>query len=117
MERLRWILGCLATLFMVAFVAFFIFADRFRRSFGASPNAPWTLVLPLAVAGLLVSSTLFPSVRPVLHLTALVVVAVSIGAITLLRPAPLLALAWLGYAATWLMYYRSCLAIPGVISG
>jgi hypothetical protein len=102
---LRWILGTLAGAGAVGYLALVLLADGFRRSFGASPNAAWKVVVPLAVCALLCASVLLPGQRALLHVTLVVVMALLAGSLWLFREAPLVSLGGMCYAVTWLLYY------------
>lgn len=111
MTTLQWILGLSAGLFAIAWSAFFVFANNFRRSFGAMPNPHWIGVLPVVVALLVVLSALLPDSGVVLLAAAIAVIGVSVSAARLLREAPLLAVAWYAYAVTWLSYAALALRV------
>jgi hypothetical protein len=104
---MRYFLGGTSGLLAVLFLGFFLFADRFRRSFGASPNEPWKLMVPLAVMLLITASTMLPGNRILLHLTALAVAGTALGCVVILRQAPILALLGLAYCAAWASFYWS----------
>jgi hypothetical protein len=104
MQTLRWILGGIAASVGVGYVALVLFADGFRRSFGASSNALMTLFVPPAVCVLLVASILLPGQRLLLQLTLVVVVALLAGSLWLFREAPLISAAGMCYAVAWLLY-------------
>jgi hypothetical protein len=104
---LRWGLGGIAATVGVGYVALVLFADGFRRSFGASPNGVVTLVVPLAVCALLVASVLLPGQRLLLQITLVVVVALLAGSLWLFREAPWVSVAGMCYAVTWLLYCQA----------
>lgn len=102
---MRYVLGGIAGALAIVFVAFFIFADSFRRSFGASPNAPWKLVVPLAVMILVAAATLLSPNRVLLHLAAVAILATAIGCVMILRQGPFISSLGLLYCACWLWYF------------
>jgi hypothetical protein len=115
MTGARWILGGTAGLVAAFWIAFSIFADGFRRSFGASENAAWKLLVPLAVTVLLAASTLWPAQRALLHVTLVVVLALGVGSLWLMREAPFLATLGVAYSALWVWYYG--MALKALSSG
>lgn len=98
---MRFLLGGIAGVLAVVWVGFSIFANNFRRSFGASPNALWKGVLPLVVMLLVVIATLLPQNRLLLHLTSAAMAATAIGCVLILRQAPVLATLGLLYCGVW----------------
>jgi hypothetical protein len=104
-DKLRWLTGGASALFCVLWVAFFVFANTFRRSFGASPNEAWKLILPLAVAGLVLLTSLWPTQRWLLHLTLVAIIVTAIGALSILPKAPIIATLGLAYCAAWCAFY------------
>ena len=111
MDALRWWVGGLALVFAGSFAAFFAFADCFRRSFGASENAKWKLVLPLGVALLFASASLWPESKSLLCLAGVAVIAVTMAAVRIARAAPVLTAVWLLYAAACLWFIVTALRI------
>jgi hypothetical protein len=112
MNLLRWLLGGSATLIVAGWIVFFILANSFRGSFGASENPAWVLVLPLVVALLIVFSTLLPYVRMLLFVTAAAVVAASLGALWIAGEAPYLVAAWFVYAVACIVFISMALRRP-----
>jgi hypothetical protein len=112
MNLLRWLLGGSAALIVAGWIAFFILANNFRGSFGASENPPWLLVLPLVVALLIVFSTLLPHASTLLFVTAVAVVAASLGALWIAGEAPYLVGAWFVYAFACLVFITMALRRP-----
>lgn len=112
LDKLRWALGVIAGTVTVAWVGFSFFANSFRRSFGASPNAPWKILVPLLVMLLATGSAIFPGNRLLLHLAAVGIVAMVIGCLAILRVAPILALLGLTYGTAWVAFYLSALRVP-----
>lgn len=105
MQALRWVLGIGAGLYIAGWVGLLLLADKFRASLGASPNSAAKLVVPLAVAGLILLSVLSPGQRPLLHITALVVAALSVASFWIARAAPFMVSLWLVYAVLWGICY------------
>jgi hypothetical protein len=110
---MRMLLGGISGLLAVGYIAFFLWADGFRRSWGASPNAPWKLFVPLAVMLLITASTIFPGNRILLHLTAIAVAATAVGCIVILREAPVMASLGLLYCVAWGWFYWAARRIVG----
>lgn len=106
MEKLRWITGTASGLFLALYIAFFLFANSFRRSFGASPNAAWKLIVPLAVAGLVLCSALFPGQRWLLYITIIASIVTGLASLTIIRQAPIVSLLGVAYSVAslaWLL--------------
>lgn len=102
---MRALLGGIAGVLAVVWVGFFLFANSFRRSFGASPNAVWKGIVPLAVMLLVLAATLLPQHRALLHLTTVAMAATAIGCVVIMREAPFLASLGLLYACGWFYFY------------
>jgi hypothetical protein len=115
MTAARWIVGGIAGLVGALWALLFVFGDTFRRSFGASVNPVWKLLVPLAVIALLVGSTLAPTQRALLHVTLVVVVALGAGSVWLMRETPFVGTLGLAYCALWVWYYS--MAIKALGSG
>lgn len=112
MEKLRWITGGASALFLVLYVSFFLFANSFRRSFGASPNAAWKLIVPLAVAVLVLLAALFPAQRWLLYLTILAAAITGIASLTIIRQAPFVSLLGVAYSLGCLVWLVSSVSPP-----
>jgi amino acid permease len=98
-------LGVIAALFAVGWVALMAVADSFRRSFGASPKGALVGVLPVVVAVVVLASLCWPGSRALLHVTAVLVAALVVACVLLARAAPFVATLGLAYAAAWLAFY------------
>jgi hypothetical protein len=105
----RWIIGATAGTVAALWFALFVFGDNFRRSFGASPSAPWKLFVPLAVAALLTASAVWPAQRSLLHVTLVVVLLLAVLCLWIMREAPFVATFGLAYGALWVWYYWTSL--------
>jgi hypothetical protein len=109
MLGLRWMLGIVAVLALGAFVALSAVAGGFRRSFGASERPVWMAALPIIVGTVIVASLVWPERRPLLHLTAAMVVALVIGCVVIARETVFVSSAGLLFAAGWLWFYYRAL--------
>jgi phosphatidylglycerophosphate synthase len=107
MNTLRIILIVVTSLVALSWIALLTMANGFRRSFGASENAAWKLVLPVAVLTLLLASLLAPNHRWLLHVSAVVVVALVAGCSWLWRESPAMSVLGLSYCALWFVFYRN----------
>lgn len=112
MEKLRWVTGAASALFLVLWVAFSIFANSFRRSFGASPNAAWKIILPLAVAALVLLAAIVPGQRWLLYITIVAAAITAIGSLSIIRQAPIISLLSLAYSGACLLWMISALSPP-----
>ena len=102
---LRWTLLVLTVLVAVGWVALLIFADGFRRSFGASENAGWKWVIPLIALAALIFSLALPEQRTLLHNVAVLAVLLAAGCGWLARQSVALSLAGFVYLGLWFAYY------------
>ena len=109
MLGLRWTLGVIAALVAAGWLALSIVAGGFRRSFGASDQPAWMVLLPLVVSALLIVSVLWPDRRGLLHVVALVMLATIVGCVVIARDAAFLALLGILYASAWLSFYNRVL--------
>lgn len=105
MNALRWILGIVTGLTAGGWIVLGIWANGFRRSFGASENAAWKIVVPLLVMIALLASLLAPTQRGLMHTVAVAVVLLVVGCLWLVQKAPFLSLMGLIYFGLWLTYY------------
>ena len=105
MNALRWSLVVVTGLVGVAWVLLVVWADSFRRSFGASPNAAATLVLPVVVLALILASLLLPEVRWLQHVVAALAAAVAVGCIVLMAETAVMGSLGLAYIMLWLLHY------------
>jgi hypothetical protein len=105
MTLARWLVGGIAGVIGVLWIALAILGDSFRRSFGASPTAAWKFVVPLAVMVVLIVSAMIPSNRTFLHVTLVVVVALVLLLLWIARETPLTTAMGLAYCALWVWYY------------
>ena len=104
-NALRWTIGIITTLVAGGFFALAVIGGNFRRSFGASDNAPWMLVGPPLVAALILASLVWPERRVLLHVVAVIMIALCIGCAFLARETVFTAFIGLCYAGLWLAYY------------
>lgn len=105
MNSLRWFLVACTALLAIGFIALLIFADGFRRSFGASDNGPWIVALPLTAMFLFLASLVFPGQRALLHLAAVVALVLAGGSVWLLHESGFMGTMGLLYAGLWLAWY------------
>lgn len=107
MHALRWVLLLGTALVAVGFVALLVLADGFRRSFGASQNGPWILALPLTAMFIFAMSLAFPGQRAMLHLAALLALALAVGSVWILNESGFIGTLGLLYAGLWLAWFWS----------
>jgi hypothetical protein len=101
-----------SALFLVLWVAFSIFANSFRRSFGASPNAAWKVMLPLAVAALVLLAAIAPGQRWLLYLTIAASAITALGSLSIIRQAPIVSVLGLAYGGACLIWMINALNPP-----
>lgn len=106
MNALRWILAAVTALVALGFVALLVWAEGFRRSFGASAHGPVVAGAPLAVMAVVLASLLWPEQRALLHVAALVVLAVAALCVWLLRESVFLGTTGLLFGILWAAWYR-----------
>lgn len=70
MQALRWTLCCITALFGGGFLTLVMFANGFRKSFGASANGLLVTVLPVVALACMFAALLWPGNRPLLHIGA-----------------------------------------------
>jgi len=104
-DVLRWALATVTALVAVGFVALLVFADGFRRSFGASANGPLTIGVPLAVMLLVLASLLWPGQRMLLHVTAVTVLGVAACSVWVLNESVFVGAAGLLFSGLWSLWY------------
>ena len=107
MQILRWILVSSTALVAAGFLGLLAVADGFRRSFGASENGPWTVVVPLTVMLLFLAALLVPGQRMLLHVAAVVAVVLAAASVWTLRESVFIGLMGLLYSAAWWVWYWS----------
>ncbi|MEJ7811977.1 MAG: hypothetical protein WKG32_16310 [Gemmatimonadaceae bacterium] len=108
---LRWLLGGLAAIVAAGWVALAAGGNSFRRSFGASENAPWVAAVPPIIALVVLASVVWPERRPLLHVTAALIILVLIASALLARQTVFVAALGVLYALAWLwFYYRAAWA-------
>jgi hypothetical protein len=105
MTALRWSLIVVTALLGAGWILLVVWAESFRRSFGASPNAAVTVVLPVVVLGLILASLLVPDLRWLQHLVAVVAAAVAVGSVVLMAETALMGSLGLAYIGLWLLHY------------
>ena len=105
MTTLRWIIGIVTTLVTVGLLALSAIGDGFRRSFGASAGSPLPSLVIAAAGALIVLSVIWPDRRVLLHVTAVAMLALSIGCVYIARETMFVATVGLLYAAMWFVYY------------
>ena len=105
MQGLRWTLGILTLIATGGWVTLAIIGGGFRRSFGASDNGQWMIVVPVLVAALVIASLLAPERRALLHGVAVIMVLLMIGCLVIARETAFVATLGIVYALGWLTYY------------
>ena len=102
---LRWTIGIVTALVAAMWVALAVLGDGFRRSFGASENAPWMFFAPIVVGALVIASVMSPERRTLLHVVAVLMVALCLGSLWLARETMFVATMGVLYTGMWLTYY------------
>ena len=105
MNALRWTIGIITTLVAGGVLAIAVIGGNFRRSFGASDNAPWLLFGPPLVAALILASVVWPERRVLLHVVAVIMIALCIGCAFIARETISTALFGWCFAGLWFAYY------------
>jgi hypothetical protein len=107
MIGLRWTIGVLTAAAALGTVALAVVGGGFRRSFGASDNSTAIIAGVVIFASLTLASVVWPERRTLMHVVALLMLALLVTCAT---RAPTLFIATVGilYAAAWLvLYYRA----------
>ena len=105
MNALRWTIGLTTALILAAWVALSVVGDNFRRSFGASEGSPLPLIVGVASASLVLASVVWPERRMLLHIVAVVMLALCVGCAFLARQTMFVASLGFIYAALWFTFY------------
>lgn|SRR5688500_12635061 len=108
MTALRWTLGLVMAIAAAGLLAIAIIAGGFRKSFGAFSNGPPVEPIILVVAGLVLASLVWPDRRVLMHIVAVLMVALCVGCAFLAREELFTPALGILYAVGWLtFYYRS----------
>ncbi|HUQ83878.1 MAG TPA: hypothetical protein VM076_22200 [Gemmatimonadaceae bacterium] len=105
MNTLRWTIGIITALLAAGWVALDVVGTGFRRSFGASDTSPLLSIVPVVVALLVIASVAWPERRLLLHVVAVVMLALAVGCVFLARETVFVATVGLAYAGLWLLFY------------
>jgi hypothetical protein len=105
MGALRWILASATAMVAMGFVALLVVADGFRRSFGASENGPFTVVLPVTGMLVFLASLLWPGQRMLLHVAAAMALALAACSVWILRESVFVGVMGLLYSGLWGAWY------------
>lgn len=105
MNTLRWTIGIITTLLAAAWIALDVIGSGFRRSFGASATSPLLSIGPIVAALLVIASVGWPERRVLVHIVAVVMLALCIGCLYLARETAFVATLGLAYAGLWFLYY------------
>lgn len=118
MTTLRWILGITMAIASAGFIALAIIAGGFRRSFTGSDNSVPLVTIFVVTATLVLASLVWPERRLVLHVVAVLMVALCIGCAFIARQTAATATIGVLYAIGWLtFYYRTAWAPAGPVTG
>ena len=105
---LRWILGISMVVASAGLIAIAVIAGGFRRSFTGSDNGVPLVTIFVVTAVLVLSSLLWPDRRVLMHIVAVLMVALCIGCAFIARESGMTAAFGAAYAIGWLaFYYRS----------
>ena len=100
------------------YFALVVIGGGFRRSFGASDKSGIQMVVGIVVTGLVLASLVWPERRLLLHIVAVLMVALCIGCAFLARETMFGATVGALYAIGWLtFYYRTVWAPAGQAGG
>jgi hypothetical protein len=114
MTTLRWILGITTAVASAGFIAIAIIAGGFRRSFTGSDNSVPLVTIFFVSAGLVLASLVWPERRLLLHVVAVLMVALCIACAFIARQTAMTAVLGALYAIGWLtFYYRTVWAPAG----
>jgi hypothetical protein len=105
MTGLRWTLIVVTAFLATGWVLLVIWADGFRRSFGASSTGGIAIVLPFIVMALILASLFLPDQKWLQHLSALAAVAVVAACLVVMSETVLMAMLGLTYMGLWLLHY------------
>jgi hypothetical protein len=104
-NALRWLLTSIAGLAAAGWILMSLAGNSFRASFGASEHGPLRMLLPVAVALVLMAAPILPERRLLLHVGAAVSVGLLVWCVFLFRETLFFA-GMIGlYSAAWLWYY------------
>jgi hypothetical protein len=118
MTTLRWTLGLVVAIASTGYFALVVIGGGFRRSFGASDKSGIQVIVGIVVTGLVLASLVWPEKRLLLHIVAVLMVALCIGCAFLARETMFGATVGALYAVGWLtFYYRTVWAQAGQASG
>jgi hypothetical protein len=105
MIALRWTLILVTALTGAGWILLALWADSFRRSFGASPTAALTVVLPAAFLALMLAALLLPEVRWLQHVAAAAAVVAAVACGFFLAESVFVGSVGLVYIGLWLLHY------------
>ena len=108
MHGFRWTFGIVTAVTALGMVVVAVIAGGFRRSFTGSDNSAPVTAVTLIFAGLAVASVVWPDRRTLMHVVAVLMLALCIGCIVIARQTIFVATVGVLYAVAWLtFYYRS----------
>ena len=105
MAALRWTLIVVTALAGAGWILLALWADSFRRSFGASSVDAVTAVLPLVFLALILAALLLPEMKWLQHLAAVSVATVAVACVVLMAETVFVGTVGLLYTGLWLLYY------------
>ena len=113
MAALRWTLIGVTVLTGAGWILLALWADSFRRSFGASSVDVVVAVLPPAFLALILAALLLPEVRWLQHLAAVAAAAVAVSCVVLMAETVFVGTVGLLYTGLWFLHYwHSVWAVP-----
>ena len=112
MNSFRWLFGIVTVVLLGGWIFLVVVAGNFRRSFGASPTAPFLALLPGLIMVLMLGSLLWPAQRPLLHITAAAAVLGLVASIIVLRESATTGILGAGYLVCWLVFYWLTIRSP-----
>ena len=112
MMTLRWTLGLLMALATAGWFAIVIIGGGFRRSFGASDASVLPAIVGVVVPVLVVASLVAPERRALLHVVAVLMVALAIMCLVLMRETVFVGSLGVLYAIAWLTFYYRAVWAP-----
>jgi hypothetical protein len=104
MNGLRWTIGVITAVVALGTVALAAVGGGFRRSFGASDNSAIIIAGVVIFAALTIASLVWPERRALMHVVALLMLAMCI-AVAVARPTVFITTIGVLYSAAWLAFY------------
>ena len=101
----RWTIGIFTTVVALGVMMLATIGGGFRRSFGVSDNSAAIIAGVLLFAALALASVIWPERRPLMHVVAVLMLALCIALIMLVRQTVFIPTVGTMYAVSWLIFY------------